>query len=174
MSNTFVTVIAVVLSAVLIFVFPVMGMANRQDATVKADIQAKVNEFADEVKTTGKLTEDNYNKFLQKIGATGNVYSTEMEFKILDENPGKKSLQTATDKIGENVYYSVFTSQIEEEIKNNKKYLLKDGDIIAITVKNTNLTTAQQLANFIYKTLGNDTYTILASGGGMVTTTAKQ
>lgn len=173
MNDTFITVVAVVLSAILIFVFPVMAMANRQDATVKAEVQAKTDEFVEEIRTTGKLTEDNYSKFLASIGATGNVYSTEMEFKILDENPGKKALQTATDKIGENVYYSVFTSQIEEIIEEQKKYPLKEGDIISITVKNTNMTVAQQLANYIYKVLGNDTYAILATGGGMVTTTAK-
>lgn len=175
MSDTLITVVAILLSAVLIFVFPVMAMANRQDATVKSEVQAITNEFVDEIKTTGKLTDDKYAKFLEKLGATGNTYSTELEFKILDENPGKKALQTTTDKIGENVYYSVFTSQIEETLNDasEKAYKLKEGDIITITVKNTNLTVAQQISNYIYKVLGNDTYVIMASAGGMVTTTAK-
>lgn len=174
MSDSFITVVAIALVAVLIFVFPVMALANRQDATVKADIQAKVNAFVDDVKTTGKLTEEKYSTFLQSLSSTGNVYSTELEFKILDENPGKKTSQTATDKIGENVYYSMFTSQIEDYVYGTeKKYSLKEGDIIAVTVKNANLTVAQKIASSLYKAFGNDTYTIVATGGGMVTTTSK-
>ena len=98
-----------------------------------------------------------------------------MEFKILDENPGKKSTQTAKDKIGENVYYSVFTSQINEALNSdNAVYYLKEGDIITVTVKNTNLTLSQSLKNFFYTISGNDTYTIAASSGGLILTTGTQ
>ena len=95
--------------------------------------------------------------------------------KILDENPGKKSTQTAKDKIGENVYYSVFTSQINEALNSdNAVYYLKEGDIITVTVKNTNLTLSQSLKNFFYTISGNDTYTIAASSGGLILTTGTQ
>ena len=96
-----------------------------------------------------------------------------MEFKILDENPGKKTLTLQSDKIGENAYYSVYTSQIEEVLNNNKNYNLKEGDMFSVSVKNTNQTLAQQLKNFFYTVVGNDTYTIAASHGGMVTATGK-
>ena len=92
-----------------------------------------------------------------------------MEFKILDENPGKKSTQSAKDKIGENVYYSVFTTQIQEALEGeNKVYNLKEGDIVNVSVKNTNLTLSQSLKNFFYTVVGNDTYTIAASSSGLV------
>ena len=114
-----------------------------------------------------------YNK--EEITSTGNTYDVEMEFKILDENPGKKSTQTVKDKIGENVYYSVFTSQISEALNSDSAvYNLKEGDIITVTVKNTNLTLSQSLKNFFYTISGNDTYTIAASSGGLVLTTGNQ
>ena len=96
-----------------------------------------------------------------------------MQIQVLDENPGKKTTQTTKDKIGENVYYSVYTSQIEEVLQNGKNYNLKEGDIFSVNVKNTNQTLAQQLKNFFYTVVGNDTYTIAASHGGMVTATGK-
>ena len=37
-----------------------------------------------------------------------------------------------------------------------------------MSVKNTNLTLAQQLKNFFYTVVGDDTYTILASSSGLV------
>lgn len=86
----------------------------------------------------------------------GNIYDVDLEFKILDENPGKKTLQTTKDRIGENVYYSVFTTQIEEELNLNSKYNLKEGDIAIATIRNTNLTLAQQMKDIFYTALGTD------------------
>ena len=34
---------------------------------------------------------------------------------------------------GENVYYSVYNSQIEEILKQNKDYYLKEGDIVTLS-----------------------------------------
>ena len=172
MSDTFITVIAIMLTAILMLVLPVMTMADRVDTVSKTDIETKTSDFVNEIRTTGKLTSENYNKFIEEITSTGNTYDVEMEFKILDENPGKKSTQTAKDKIGENVYYSVFTSQINEALNSdNAVYYLKEGDIITVTVKNTNLTLSQSLKNFFYTISGNDTYTIAASSGGLILTT---
>lgn len=174
MSDTFITVIAIMLTAVLMLVLPVMTMADRVDTVSKTDIETKTSDFVNEIRTTGKLTSEKYSKFIEEITSTGNTYDVEMEFKILDENPGKKTTQTAKDKIGENVYYSVFTSQINEALSDSAVYNLKEGDIITVTVKNTNLTLSQSLKNFFYTISGNDTYTIAASSGGLVLTTGNQ
>ena len=169
MSDTLITVIAIALAAVLMFVFPLMTMSDRTDDVSQLAVETTTTDFVDEVRTTGKITPDKYSKFIENIGSTGNTYDIEMEFKILDENPGKKSTQSAKDKIGENVYYSVFTTQIQEALEGeNKVYNLKEGDIINVSVKNTNLTLSQSLKNFFYTVVGNDTYTIAASSSGLV------
>lgn len=175
MSDTLITVIAIALAAVLMFVFPLMTMSDRTDDVSQLTVETATTEFVDDVRTTGKITEAKYNKFTESIGATGNTYNIEMEAKILDENPGKKTTQASMDKIGENVYYSVYTSQIEDALKNNssKTFKLKEGDIISVSVKNTNKTLSQQLKNFFYTVVGNDTYTIAASHGGIVSATGK-
>ena len=102
MSDTFITVVAIMLAAVLILVMPVMTMADRVD-----------------------------------------------------------------------VYYSIFTTQIEDVINSGKNYNLKEGDIVNVTVRNTNKTLSQTLKNFFYTVTGNDTYTISASSGGMVVSTGE-
>ena len=43
--------------------------------------------------------------------------------------------------------------------------------MFSVNVKNTNTTLSQQLKNFMYKVSGNDTYTIAAQHGGVVTAT---
>ena len=169
MSDSLITVIAIMLTAVLLLVLPVMTMADRADDISKTDVETMTSNFVNEIRTIGKLTSEKYNKFVEELTSTGNTYDIEMEFKILDENPGKKSTQSAKDKIGENVYYSVFTTQIQEALEGeNKAYNLKEGDIINVSVKNTNLTLSQSLKNFFYTVVGNHTYTIAASSSGLV------
>lgn len=173
MSDTFITVIAIGLAAILMFVFPLMTMSDRTDDISQLTVETATTEFVDEIRTTGKITPNEYSKFIQNIQSTGNLYNVEMQVQVLDENPGKKTTQTAKDKIGENEYYSVYTSQIEEVLNKNKAYTLKEGDIISVSVKNTNQTLAQQLKNFFYTVIGNDTYTIAASHGGIVSATGQ-
>ena len=173
MSDTLVTIVAIGLAAVLMFVFPLMTMSDRTDDVSKLTVETATTEFVDEIRTTGKITPDKYSKFIENIGSTGNTYDVEMEVKVKDENPVKKTTQTAKDKIGENVYYSVYTSQIEEKLNANQDYKLKEGDIVSVDVKNTNQTLSQQLKNFFYSVVGKDTYTIAASHAGIVTATGK-
>ena len=65
-------------------------------------------------------------------------------------------------------------TQVLENINNDKPYLLKEGDIVAVKVKNTSQTLSQQFKNFFYTVIGNDTYTIAADHGGIVTATGKE
>ena len=173
MSETLITVVAIALAAVLMFVFPLMTMSDRTDDVSQLSVETATTEFVDDVRTTGKLSLDKYSKFVENIQATGNSYDVEMEVKTLDENPGKKTTQADATKIGENVYYSVYTSQILDTITGDngkgKTMVLKEGDIFSTSVKNTNTTLSQQLKNFFYSVTGNDTYTIAAEHAGIVT-----
>ena len=104
MSDTLITVVAIALAAVLMFVFPLMTMSDRTDDVSQLSVETATTEFVDDVRTTGKLSLDKYSKFVENIQATGNSYDVEMEVKTLDENPGKKTTQADATKIGENVY----------------------------------------------------------------------
>ena len=173
MGDTLITIIAIILAAVLMFVFPLMTMSDNTDDISRLSVESATTDFVDDVRTTGRLTMDKYSKFVQTISATGNTYDVEMEAKIKDENPGKKTTQVASSKIGEDVYYSMYTSQILDSIRPTSTatptLALKEGDIFSTNVKNTNLTMSQQLKNFFYKVTGNDSYTVAAEHAGMVT-----
>lgn len=177
MSDTLITVIAIVLAAVLMLIFPLMTMADRTDDVSQLSVETATADFVDTIRTTGRITPDNYSTFMQNITATGNTYDVEIEVKVLDENPGKKTEQAQSTVIGENVYYSIYTSQIldiiDPDTGTRQNYNLKEGDIVSVKVKNTNLTLAQQLKNFFYTVTGNDTYTIAAESAGMVNATGK-
>ncbi|MBO5413930.1 MAG: hypothetical protein J6A29_06640 [Clostridia bacterium] len=169
MGDSFITIIAIFLAAILMFVFPLMSMSERTDDVSQLSVQTATTEFVDNVRTTGKLTTDNYDKYLQTLTSTGNSYEVEIQLQILDENPGVKTTQADTTKIGENLYYNLYTSQVEEKLDNNGKITLKEGDRISVSVNNTNQTISQILKNFFYSLSGNDTYQIFAQHAGIVT-----
>lgn len=173
MSETLVTIIAIFLAAILMFVFPMMALSERNDDIAHLSVQTATSEFVDNVRASGVVSQDKYSDYIQTLDATGNSFDVEVELKILDENLSSKVGQAASSKIGENVYYSVYTSQIEEVLNTKGKYLLKEGDIISVTAKNTNTTISEMLRNFFYSISGNDSYQIAGQDSAMVTANGK-
>lgn len=170
MSDTLITIIGIFLAAVLMFVFPLMTISNTQDDISQVAVQSLVSEFVNNAATKGKITQDDYNSFITKLHATGNTYSVELEHKIMTTNPNKG----ATDQLGENLYYSVYNSTIiDGGINMGNNHLMKKGDYIIATVKNTNTTIGSQIKNFLYSIVGKDTYTIAASASALVVNTGK-
>lgn len=172
MSDTLITIIAIFLAAILMFVFPLLSVSERTDDISQLAVQTATSEFVNNARTTGKITLDEYSAFVQTLSATGNSYDIEMEVKHLDENIGKKSEWTNKQVIGENVYYSVYTTQIEDHLNSetyNNAYAMKSGDVFSVSVKNTNTTISQSLRNFFYSISGNSTATVAAQSTGMVT-----
>lgn len=171
MGDSLMTVIAIFVATILMFVFPLLSVSERSDDISQLAVQTATVEFVDKVSSTGKISSSDYDAFVQSLATTGNTYDIEMEAKILDENPGKKVTWTSGDKIGENVYYSQFSSQILDKLKdeNGGQYILKEGDMISVNVKNTNQTLSQMLRNFFYTISGQDTYQVAAEHAKMVT-----
>lgn len=174
MSDTLITIIAIFLAAILMFIFPLMSVAERGDDMSQLAVQTAATEFVDNSRSIGKITIENYDKLIATINATGNGYDVEMEVKVLDENIGKKSAWTQGTVIGENVYYSVYTSQITSVIEDEDGagvYAMKEGDIFSVTIKNTNKTMAQTIRGVFYSISGSDTYSVFAQHSGVVTAT---
>lgn len=173
MDNTLMTIIGLFLVATLMFVVPLMSVSERNDDIAQGVVQTTTSEFVDKISVSGSIRASDYEAYIQKLAATGNTYDIEIEVQVLDENPGKKGTEaTAQDLIGENVRYSVFTTEILNDMyseeNDNKTYALKKGDNVIVTVKNTNKTLAQTLRTFFYKVTGQGTYQVAASSSSMV------
>ena len=169
MGDSLITVVAIFLAAILMFVFPLMSLAERTDDVSSLAVQTATTEFVDDVRTTGKMTLEDYDAYLSDISSTGNSFDVEVLIQQLDENPGKKTTQAEATKIGENLYYNIYTTQVEEELYSKGKIVLKEGDFVTVTAKNTNQTISQMLRNFFYMISGNDSYQIVGQHSGVVT-----
>ena len=168
MGDSLITIVAIFLAAVLMFIFPLMAMSERTDDVSQLAVQTATTDFIDDIRQTGKLTLDDYEKYLQTIASTGNSFDVDVEIQILDENPGVKTTQAEMTKIGENLYYNLYTSQVLEKLEKDGRITLKEGDMVSATVRNTNRTIAQKLKNFFYQISGNDKYQIAAQNAGIV------
>ena len=168
MSDTLITIIAIFLAAVLMFIFPLMSVTERNDDIAQSVVQTATTEFVDTISTKGAIQSSDYDSYVQKLAATGNTYNVDIEVQHLDENPGKKSAVTSPDAIGENVRYSTFTSEIVDRMNTDDSYALKKGDNVIVTAKNTNKTMAQMMRTVFYKITGQGTYQVAASASSMV------
>lgn len=164
------TIIALFVAAVLVFVVPLVTLTERNDNVVQENVKLIVEEFVTDIKNTGELTQAKFQDFQNRLSATGNEYNIEMEIQYLDENPGKKLEQSNYTKIGENVYYSEYTSQILNKLNSSssKKITLKEGDLIYVGVTNQNSTTAQSLKSSFLSFSNDGEYVISADSSGMV------
>ncbi len=166
--ETLITIVAIFLAAILIGIFPMMAIAERNDDVSELAVTTGISEFVNTARSTGKITMQDYDALVSTLYATGNTYDISMEVQVLDENPAKKGTQTTSTTVGENVYYSVYTTQIMEELEKNNKYVLKEGDILTVNASNSNVTISQMLKNFFYSLAGNNTYSIVGSASGVV------
>lgn len=168
MGETTITIIAIFLAAVLMFIFPLMAVSEQHDNTATLVVQSATSEFVDQMTTKGRITASDYDAYVQKIGATGNTYVVEIERQVFDENPGKKATMISQNSIGENLRYSIYTSDILDKLSENDVYSLKKGDYIIVTAKNTNITMAQTLRNFLYSLVSKESYQVGATYSSMV------
>ena len=167
MSDTVMTVVAIGLAAILMFIFPLMSTADRSDDISQQLAQSAVTDAVDQIRSTGRITMDDYQALYDSLIATGNSFEIEISVSVLDENSAKKTQQTSPTKVGENYSYTEYTSQIMDTLNAQGVKRLKEGDIVTITVRNTNKTISQILKNFMFRITGNGNYEIMAQDSGM-------
>lgn len=166
MGDSAVTIIAIFLAAILMFVFPLMTMADKSDDVAQLSVQNATTDFTNKIRTTGQISQEDYDNFILTLSSTGNSYNAEITVQKLDQNPAKKDSGSET-AIGQNVYYTMYTTQVLESLPLS----LNEGDIVSVNIENTNTTIASQLRNFMYKVTGNSTGNIVAQESGIVTKT---
>lgn len=177
MEETTVSMIGIVIAAVIMLIIPLVLIADRNDDISQLVVQTATTEFVDEVIKTGKIDANTYQRFVSNLHASGNTYEIDMEVKFLDENTAKVVTDGDYTKIGNNTYYSIYTSQIEDKIRESAsdtannivgKIILKQGDEISVTVRNNSSTLSQALKSFYYNIQGKDIHIISATASGTV------
>ena len=172
MNDTLMVVIGIFIAVILMFIFPLLSMSERQDDISQSGVQTATSEFVDKISVKGKITPADYESYITTLNAmSGAPYEVEIEVQHIDENPGKKTATTSSDLIGENLRYSTFTTEVLNTMysgSTSQAYPLKKGDNVIVTAKNTSKTMAQMLRTSFYKVTGGDTTQVAASASSMV------
>lgn len=176
MDDTLVTIIGIITASIIMFIAPLILIADRSDDISQLLVQTATSDFVNEVIKTGKITLDNYQRFISSIQASGNTYDIDMEVRILDETTSKMVTDNS-HVVGNNTYYSIFTSQVEDKLgissqitDNNRtgQLILKQGDLISVTVKNSSQTLSQLLKSLYNNVTIGDLQIIAAGSSGTI------
>lgn len=175
MEDTTISIIGIFIAAIIMFIVPLILIADKSDDIAHLTAQTVTSDFVEDVIKSGKITNDNYEEFKRMLATTGNTYDIDVELKVLDPNSAKQNTVSSGNG-GQNTYYSIFTSQIEDKLAsayNSTAYdsgavVLKEGDIFSVTVKNNSLTLSQSLRNIYYKIRGENLHIIAATASGTV------
>lgn len=163
MKDTLSMIVAVIFLVILIVILPLYNYFERQDDMSYNLALKTVTMFVDEVAQNGYIDQNMYDKFIERLGTTGNSYDIQIEAqkRILTVDPNNPSPDDGKETYIEQYksYYNkdIFndetgkTSNIidkDNSLKNNVFFLDK-GDKFYVSLKNTNTTMASALLNAI-------------------------
>lgn len=160
--NTAVVVIVIILSGILMFVFPVMIIAEQQDKVTQLQAQEIVTQFTDTARTVGEIDQEDYDNLVLSLASTGRAYNIDITLQMRDGNLAKK---LATVQIGDDVYYVMYTTQVLEALASGP-IDLNNGDIIYVSCEPSDVSIFDQIKNSIYRTIGSSKARV--SAGGLV------
>ena len=95
------------------------------------------------------------NKYIGKV----------LQVKILDENEGKKTIQVANTKYGENGLVTEYDTQVKNKLTTgNGEYPLGEGYYVIVKVKNSSPTLLEVLINSEQETIQYQTVKMVPRG----------
>jgi hypothetical protein len=163
MKDTLSMIVAVIFLVILLVILPLYNYFERQDDMSYNLALKTVTMFVDEVAENGYIDQNMYDKFIERLGTTGNSYDIQIEAKkkIITIDP-----ENTSPEEGEETYVEQYKSYYNKDIFNdetgktsnvidkdnslkNDIFFLDVGDKFYVTVKNTNTTMASALLSVI-------------------------
>ncbi len=165
--DSFSKIITFLLAAFILFLGPLLYMAQKQDAISQSYVSNETTQFVDSIKNTGFLSMDTYLDFINKIDATNNLYNIEIVHShrvvepLYDENTG------AFLEDYDIYYINTYQDDILDTFDKGEAYYFSPGDLISVTVVNRTRTIATKLMELFYSRDVPDEQ-ILVTYGGMI------
>ena len=160
-------IIAIILSVILMFIAPLLYMAQKQDVISQSYVSNKTTEFIDSIKNSGYISMQMYMDYINKIDATNNLYNIEIVHakKVVEPLYNENSGNFLEDNY---IYYvNTYQDKILETLDKGEDYKFSQGDYISITVVNRTKTIATRLMELFYSSDVPDEQ-ILVTYGGMI------
>lgn len=165
--NAFSKIVAFLLAAIILFLGPLLYIAQKQDAISQVYVSDETTKFVNSIKNTGFLTSVMYMDYIKKIDQTNNLYKIEIihSHKVVEPLYDE---DTGTFLNDYNIYY---TNTYQDEVLNTfdqgEDYQFSRGDYLSVTVVNRSKTLATKLMELFYRADIPDEQ-ILVTYGGMI------
>ena len=151
MEDTLSIIFAIMISLILMFLFPLVDAWDLQDNLSYAIAYSATVDFVDTARNTGYISRDLYDSFQGKLLATGNTFEVTLEHREFNEDL--------------KAYLNKYTNEIEKVLDSGNNYKLDKYDYFYVTVKNSNRTQATIINDFFSSSHGTNTKIAVAYGG---------
>lgn len=164
--NTFDKVICILLASVLMFLFPLLYLAQKQDAINQVYLEDSTVTFVNDIKNHGYITSNMYERYLKKVNETDNLYKIELVHTHTVVDP---KYDETTDTFMDD-YYTYDKCTYEDDImkviyEDDHPYYMRQGDSISLKIYNRTNTFAGRLMRLV----GIDQNTqLLVTYGGII------
>lgn len=154
---TLAAVFLIFVAITLIVGVPLLTMADRTSDITQTVAQAVTNEIGNRIVQKKTITQEDIDDLYQLLPEEV-LWDLQIQVLVSDANLGKKGIQVAKDKVGENSYYAIYLTDILKEIEEKGFYELKVSDILTITLTNESSSGVDQLTAVIEQ--GHKTYVV--------------
>ncbi|NDL66383.1 hypothetical protein [Anaerotalea alkaliphila] len=157
---------ALLLLVALLYVAPLASLFERQGDITYERVRVETAALTDRVRNLGVLEKDQWEAYLRKVSATGEVYQVELEHQ-------KRSYTPVLDGAGEptgdwrTVYAGSYDGDITGELALSGRYPLALGDFFYVTVRSTSRSKDQALKSMLFGRSGAFP-AVYTRNGGMV------
>lgn len=163
--------VGITIFVILLFMFPMMYHAQKYDTVVQSYVTGVTNDFVEEVRTKGTLTQDMYSNFVADLNKSGNLYNIEMSYVREEVMPeyNKDTLNCVSTDLVTKVKIEKTTEEIMEEMfeTTSKEFKMTKGNYFSVKVYNKNKTMFTKLQQILYSA-DVSTKQIYAADGGTI------
>lgn len=166
------------LAAILLVAVPTMSLAERQDDITLSVVQAEANRFADTARDMGMISPRMYDRFVERLQATGLRYDIRLRHDRHAWQPVYQTTNTGLDFTGEYERSSVtegestilgvlYPDDMAGMEESSRFYRMHVGDQLQVEVRSRGDTLAASWRRMFFSS-DNSGMEILARAGGMV------
>lgn len=176
MSNALSKMTAAILAVVLLYLFPAVQSAQREEDFRALTAYNTLVRFADAIRNKGYLSQGMYNDFVNELGAAGGDYKIDMELRHKKYHPeysDPADTSTFLDRfsIHYEAYYDddilplLFPEQAVTGGEEELTYKMQAGDYFTVTITNLSRTPLMIFNEFLYGTTRAGSSEVLSYGG---------
>lgn len=174
--NAFGKIIGILIAVVLLFVWPMQYVLQKQDILMQQYITTETSYFIDSIRNLGYVTKQMYEEYMRKIEMGNNLYEVELtHYHMRFYNKAEAEHDNSNvemNYLGEEDmcrrYLCYYTAEILEELYSEECgyiYKMNQEDYITVKVKSKNKTLGSQMQEFLLGTDYSDRNYVSIYGG---------